>query len=315
MKRAGNLKFLVFLSQAIGLLITLIGTFLGAFYWLKGSIIFASLIAVFSVGIMYFFVNQFCRAKAQRGRTGYPNKILLMFVLYGVISIVVSLMVLHCYNVEVLEKEEIKKQGQMKVNGLKQIYDNFKLKSTNWIEDYHLELETTIKELQQGRSVTANTQKLEKTPFNFEAKEIQEWKTGSRGAGLTTLINEHKKVYQKSINDSYTNRLGGDTTYFNRNQDVFTRWNRLALFNAIIDLDQRIVEDYQFLNAKIANFTQNEITKLDVNIESMTQPLEISNPTALAQKHKGLSTIFIVLGFQLLILLPFLLTSGRSFGK
>jgi len=313
MKQSNNFTILVLLSQGIGLLITLIGTFFGSFYWLNGSIIFGALISLVSVFSMYFLVGQFCRAKSERPRSGYPKKILLMFGIYGLVSIIVSFMVLHFYNVEFLEKNEIISQGVTKINGLNQIYDDFESKSKNWTEDMNSEIESLVKEIQQGRNVDDNETNLMNPPFNFNKNEILDWKN-STGSSLTKKININKDVYLARVDKIVSSRLGGDTAYFNRNKNIIENWDRISLISTIKDLDNRIKEDYRFLEDNLAIFTQNEVTTLDVEIESLTQHLNISEPKNLAQKHKGISTIMVLIGFQLLILLPFLLTRGRNFG-
>jgi hypothetical protein len=313
MKQNDNFKILILLSQGLGLLGTLIGVFLGSFYWLNGSIIFAGLISMVSVGAMYFLVDQFCKAKIDRPRSGYPNKVLLMFGIYGVFSILVSFMVLHFYNVEFLEKAELITKGTEKITGLNRIYNAFTSKSTTWTEDFHADLENVVKDLQNGRNVDGNTTILISKPYNFEKIDIDNWK-GVRGSNLTKKINASKDEYNTTINSITTNRLG-DSSYFDENRNIIENWNRLSLINTFNDLDTRIKDDYRYLEKQLAEFTQNEETALEVNIGLLTEPTLISNPKLLAQKHKGVSTLLVLLGFQLLILLPFLLTPGRSFGK
>lgn len=308
-----KMQLFVQISQGLGLLLTLIGSFLGSFYWLEGSVLFAGFISILSVAAMYLLIQQFCEAKRNRSRSGYKPLTILFFGIYAIISIVVSFLVLHFYHVEFLEKENIKSQGILKVNGLHSIYNSFETKAGDWCEGWKLDLAATVSDIKNHINESSGRQQLKEKPYGFTVKEINDLVV-KEGTASTKNINELHKELKQVFKDSL-NTLIGDSNYFATKLIVFNQWDRMALISTLMDLETRVKNDYLHLQNILKNQTYEEEGSLDISIAPLTNTTLISSPIELAKKHKGLMTILVLLGFQLLILLPFLLTPGRSFGN
>jgi hypothetical protein len=70
---------------------------------------------------MYYLVIFFCKEKENRRKKGYPPIFYYLFVVYAVMSIILSFLVLHFYNVEFNEKEEL----FMEINSQMDFMDNY----------------------------------------------------------------------------------------------------------------------------------------------------------------------------------------------
>jgi hypothetical protein len=79
------------------------------------------------------------------------------------------------------------------------------------------------------------------------------------------------------------------------------------------ELDSKITEDYEALNGLLKEKSANNF-KLTVSQQPYLKESMLQKPMQLASKHIGVSTILVLLVFQLIILLPYFLTKGRNYG-
>ena len=93
--RKEKIKLFILLSQAIGLLVTLLCSLIGALYIFDGEWLYAFPISMIFVVSMYYLVVFFCKEKENRRKKGYPPVFYYLFGVYAIMSIVLSFFVLH----------------------------------------------------------------------------------------------------------------------------------------------------------------------------------------------------------------------------
>ena len=317
--RQEKLKLFILLSQAIGLLVTLLCSFIGALYIFDGEWLFAFPISIVFVVAMYYLVIFFCKEKENRRKKGYPPIFYYLFGLYAVMSILLSFLVLHFYNVEFNEKEEIQKIGTTKLQGIEQIYRTYDNQSEAFLE----RLETDInKQITAYKNFPQNKLSIETSlqvcPYNLDRTSIN---TLAGSANVSASIKENiairKKGFlnnkQKALNNESSLNVGSYEAYLSDQKNVIEGWDRFNIGKSLRDLNERISSDYSSLNDYL---TQKSCNNYSIQFDTQNYLAEtlMDKPFDLASKHMGPGTLVVLLLFQLLILLPYFLTKGKMYG-
>lgn len=317
--RTEKLKLFILLSQAFGLLVTLLCSFLGGLYIFDGEWLYAFPISIFFVVVMYYLVIFFCKEKENRKKKGYPPIFFYLFGLYAILSIVLSFFVLHFYNVEINEKEEIQQAGLNKVEGLKQIYQGYDDK----YNDFLLQTETQLNEKINQYQVTPNNRiailsELNECPYFMDKPGVNSLSQNADiSTAVKTIIASRKIVFQNTKTSTLSKNNSVKASDFNefieKQTSIINEWDRLSIGNSIYELNDRITTDYQPLNDFLKQ-KSCDLYSIEFNTQIYTDETLIAKPFDLAAKHLGPMTLLVLLFFQLLILLPYFLTKGRIYG-
>jgi ABC-type multidrug transport system fused ATPase/permease subunit len=318
--RQQKLQLFIILSQAFGLIVTLLCSFLGGLYIFDGEWLYAFPISIFFVVVMYYLVIFFCKEKENRKKKGYPPIFFYLFGLYAILSIVLSFFVLHFYNVEFNEKEEIQRVGLSKVEGLKQIYQGYDSKSNEFLTRIESELNkdlTTYKE-EPNKRIPIEA-KLNACPYHLDSSDIIMATQGNESISeaVAVIIAERKKGFQ-NIKESTLrkkNTISASTfeSFIEKQSNIIKGWDRFSIGKSIHDLNNRISDDYEPLNSFLYQESCERYSIL-FNIQNYQDETFIAKPFDLAAKHLGPMTLLVLLLFQLLILLPYFLTKGKMYG-
>jgi len=301
-------KTLILFVQAMGLLLTMLTTFLGALYIFKGNYFIAFPISILFVVMMYYLVSYFIKEKEKKKRKGYPPKTYYFFVLYGLLSMVVSFFVLHCVNVELFEKEEIKKIGLLKLQGLEEFHKEYTISYNDFCD----KLRTNASTLLSNKS-PENVEKLKAPPFNLNDKELEDIYEYS--PGIDTAIRMMKITpLRNDFKTKQAELLENKEDFFSQHKTVLESWDRLKISATISELNEKITADYSALNQTLKNLTADN-KKLKASQTPYLADVLIDKPLLLANKHLGLASLIVLVLFQILILLPYFLTQGRQYGS
>lgn len=304
---------LILLLQGVGLLLSFISIFLGALYAFSGSILIAAVTSLFFVVVMYYLITYFIKEKLKRKRKGYPNQTILLFTVYGLLSIVASFFVLHFINVEFMEREEIQRVGTQKIKGLELFYKQYDDISTRFCNS----TASSIQGCLMGKSTLSNIDQaclsyLKSNPVNLDSALIVLFL--SDPANMTTQIEEFKIRALRDQFGNYKSQLLKDSTDFiAKRNDIISQWSRLKIAGTMDDLTERIVNDH----AALTKFLQEKNVQ-NGQLPPQTPYLEetlMDKPIDLASKHLGAVSFIVLFFFQFLILLPFFMTRGRTFGS
>ena len=318
--RQQKLQLFIILSQAFGLLVTLLCSFLGGLYIFDGEWLYAFPISIFFVVVMYYLVIFFCKEKESRKKKGYPPIFFYLFGLYAILSIVLSFFVLHFYNVEFNEKEEIQRVGLSKVVGLKQIYQGYDSKSNEFLTRIESDLNkdlTTYKE-DPNKKIPIEA-KLSACPYNLDKYGITTITEGNEGIslGVAAIIGIRRLEFQKNkeLTLSKKNTISASSfeSFIEKQSNIIKGWDRFSIGKSIHDLNNRISDDYEPLNSFLFQGSCERYSIL-FNIQNYQDETFIAKPFDLAAKHLGPMTLLVLLLFQLLILLPYFLTKGKMYG-
>ena len=102
--------------QGIAIIFTLITSFLGNLYFLKGDLILSAFISCIIVVILYFLIEQFIKRKSEISKNKFATTSILLWSLYILLSIPISASLIHFLNVEINEKSEIQKISNKKIS-------------------------------------------------------------------------------------------------------------------------------------------------------------------------------------------------------
>ena len=318
--RQEKLKLFILLSQAIGLLVTLLCSFIGSLYIFDGEWLFAFPISIIFVVAMYYLVIFFCKEKENRRKKGYPPIFYYLFGVYAVMSIILSFLVLHFYNVEFNEKEVIQQAGINKINGVEMIYKSYDQQYTDFLNKLEADINGKITTYSNfpDRRISISTA-LQAAPYNLDVAAINSL------AGAASPTNEVKVNIDYRRQGFLTNKKNTLTRNNSENvasyqeflanqKNTIEGWDRFNIGKSMSDLDERITKDYASLNDYLTNKTVNNY-KIDFETSNYLGETLMAKPFDLAAKHMGPMTLLILIFFQILILLPYFLTRGRNYGN
>lgn len=309
-----RLKLFITLTQGLGLLVTLICSFLGGIYIFRGQWLFAFAVSVIFVVIVYYLVIYFCKEKENRKKRGYPPTFYYLFGAYGFMSIFLSVFVLHFYNVEVNERASIQEIGQKKVAGLNLLYSEYDNNYKNFLITAELQINTLIDDYEDNPSNRTTTlATLNASPLNIgETGVITLLNMPDRPNAIKNQIALRELDFQQ-FKDGI---LGSNTeTFIAKHSAVISNWERFELVNSLVDLNERLTNDYEKLNSKLIEKIDNTYTITGFNPAVYKDESLINKPLELSAKHLGPMSLLVLCFFQLLILLPYFLTKGRIYGR
>jgi NADH:ubiquinone oxidoreductase subunit 6 (subunit J) len=310
--RQNNFKLYIQLVQAFGLILTLLFSFIGGLYMFSGNMLLAGLFSVIFVVAIYYLIIKFCWEKENRKRKGYPTSFYALFGLYAFINLTLSVFVLHFVNVEFFEKEEIKKIGLNKVKGLEDIYSDYETQYLTFTSTLESQFITNISALKSNPNNTSVRATLNAAPFNCDDAEITNFINQSN---LPQAIQRRVSALNDVFSETSANlTLPNKEEFFEKAKQNITNWNRLEITSTMEQLNSKITADNEVLNNELKMRTANTC-QLSVPQKSFMQNSLINHPIDLAKKHLGVSSIIVILLFQLFILLPYFLTKGRQFGS
>jgi hypothetical protein len=317
--RNERLKIIIIGTQAVGLIVTLISSFIGGLYIFKGEWLYAVPISIIFVVSIYYLVIFFCREKENRRKKGYPPIFFYLFGLYAIMSIVLSFFVLHFYNVEMNEKQEIQSNGTNKINGVKLIYTSYDEQYNDFLNKLEADINSKITSYNNYPNTRISiSNDLLSAPYNLDQVSINSIAgSTSPSNAVKTNIDIRRQGFinhkQKILTNENKINLSSHEEFIDEQKNIIDNWDRLQIGKSLNELNERINKDYVGLNNYLIDKTNNNY-KIDFEIKNYINQTLMDKPLILASKHFGIGSILVVLMFQLLILLPYFLTRGRMFG-
>lgn len=318
--RQEKLKLFILLSQALGLLITLLCSFIGALYIFDGEWLFAFPISIVFVVAMYYLVIFFCNEKENRRKKGYPPIFYYLFGVYAIMSIILSFFVLHFYNVEINEKEEIQQAGLNKINGVEMIYKSYDQQYTDFLNklEAYINGKITTYDSYPDKRISISTD-LQAAPYNLDEATINSMAGApSPPNAVKVNIDFRRQGFltnkKNTLTRNNSDNVASYEEFLANQKNIIEGWNRFNIGKSMNDLDERISKDYSSLNDYLTSKTVNQY-KIDFETSNYLGETLMNKPFDLAAKHMGPMTLIILIFFQILILLPYFLTRGRNYGN
>ena len=292
--------------QGIGIVFTLIASFLGLMYTLKGDVLISSLVSLVIIVIEYFLIEKFIQSKSEITKNKFSVLSIVLWSVYALLAIPISIFLLHALNVEINAKSEIKNVANNKIQDLTNMSKSYRKNVDNNVRTLSLDLDNTIRFYSKTLNSTLETKLIDK-PFNLSSAQLISAQNGDFEAIVRSFVTaKTKKLGLVADTVEFNN-----ANFINRYGGVFDGWSRLEINYAFYELDDLLKKNYDlFINndSSQMSFAKDRF-KFDYKIEDTN----MDKPVLLFNEYKPYYLIFIVLLFHFLILLPYIIepTGGK----
>jgi hypothetical protein len=293
--------------QYISLFIVLIGLFLGSMYAFDGNLFIAFPLSFGLVALLYYFLDLMIAVRLQTKRSGTSMGIKMLWGLYAISVIPVSLLVLHMINIEFLEREEIQKEGMQKIYGLQEIKNSYNNTLEGWVKTKRNNLINDLLLYKQGLLTDGDIHLRNKVSVDF-VNSIDRSSVESITFGVDSgFVKFERLKFERHLEQVF----GENTDFINDHAKVIEGWSRFKIGKSLNDLDASIPrianELNDFLKAKTAGKT------LSYNKSKLTKPSLINQPLKLFMKHLSVLSILVVTLVNGLILLPYFIAPKKTY--
>ena len=310
-----RIKLFIILSQALGLLVTLICSFLGGIYIFNGQWLFAFPVSLLFVIALYYLVIYFCNEKEKKKKRGYPPAFYYLFGVYALLSVAASVFVLHFFNVEINEKKTIQELGLKKIAGLKTLYKEYDDNYTTFLNQAELDINRYLSDYKNFPTKRISiAQSLSVSPYNIDAANLDAiFRNPPFSTGIKTQIDLRRGIFKKFKENLL--KSSSSEAFIAKNEAIITGWDRFSIVNSIQDLNGRVTADYDALNNKLVDKINPSFAITSFSPQLYAEESLINHPLDLATKHLGPISLLVLLLFQFLVLLPYFLTKGKIYGR
>lgn len=290
--------------QGIGIVFTLITSFLGLLYYLKGDVLVSGLVSSVIVVILYFLIQQFLKNKSEIRKNRFSVLSVILWTIYVVLSIPISFFLIHSLNVEINAKNEIKKIAESKIKSLSEINTYYETKTNEYLSRLKVDLNTylilyTTTPLNSIQKNDAEKH-LKNSPFNISEKTLKTITSINYINQANNLITAKELLFFGVLDTLKIENKNFIAKY----NSTFINWSRLKLNFAFYELDNI---RFKNLNALKTAYEKNTNTKNDFTYNYSKEQGLMDNPLELWKKHSPYYLIIVVLLFNLLLLLPYFL--------
>ena len=296
------------LTQMISLFVLLIGLFLGSYYWFGGNIFLAAPVSFLIVIAIYYIMQHLIGSRMETKRSGVQIKIALLWPLYFLITAPAMFVVLHMFNIEIKEKEEIVELGKSKVECVEEIKAAFKSSYETYLTAREVEINNAFTSRENGL-ISSDMEMLE-APHHIPQSAIDQWREGTPQNEIVNSWYTVKRDVFRKIED---NVLQNANRYLIDLESKFDNWDRFELNNSLVQLDEDIERVFnEYNNALKDNANGRRLLPVDDKYKNLSL---LEDPVSLMKKHFGLSSVLIIFVVQFLILLPYFVAPKRKYHK
>jgi hypothetical protein len=281
------------------LLLILIGNFMGLLYISDGNIALSLLGSLVLVICYYFAVEQLQKNKEAMYKKNFLHPSMIFWLFFFVLSYVSFNLTTHFINVEYNCKNQIKAEANAKLNLVDSLVLVYKKRANEDIQNYDAKLDSMLQTYKKDSNSALRNQ-LAAPPYNVAERDL------NNISFLNPKQVANAKVTPFAIK-SETNIKNIDKTISNARpqfQSVFDNWKRFSLVETYAKLNQYVVDNLAFINAKIAELPLN---KSQIPKPDFQKQLPLNSPSALAIIYKPnywTPTIFVMLT-HIFLLIPF----------
>jgi hypothetical protein len=286
--------------QLIGTVFALLMTFLGGLYWLGGEVLLAGFIGVVLVTILYFVVEQLRRRKTEIRKQRFSAVSILLWAGYVVVSVPLSLLLVHALNVEIHHRTEVQQAAAAKTAALGSMVKAYDALAQDEINSLQMVLKPLLASFSAAKPDTAARRRLMEPPFLFSTGVLDNVSASSMDSDAQLWMSARKARFDKAStevkqrNSAYTKATGA----------VFTDWHRLQVPLAYAKLDTLVMGNLRALQTSYRDNT-SRVGKFEYELPQV--PMLMAEPIALWQRTQPYALILAVVAFHLLLLLPYLL--------
>ncbi len=286
--------------QSISIVFALIASFLGLLYILKGDILISGLVSSVIVVILYFLIQQFMKNKTEITKQKFSILSIILWSAYIALGIPISLLLVHCLNVEINAKKDIKSLANSKISSLNSMIIAYNSQVDNYLTVLGLDLKTNAGKYFSDPSNTSAANFLMNNG-NIPEQDLQNYNSFNIVNKINYII-KAKKILFSNVVDTISNE---NSNFVNTYSSVFDNWGRLKLNFAFYKLDKMLTSNYAKLKRTFAN--QTIPTKPFVCPPYSKEQGLMNTPLELWQLYRPYYLILVVILFNVLLLLPYFL--------
>lgn len=288
--------------QFIGLLFTLIVSFLGILYILNGDIFFSSMVAITMVVLVYFLIDQMKERKIVITKNRFSSLSITLWVLYILLAIPLTFLLVHAMTVEILAKKDIQGKANDKVTIAETMISSYDNQVNKYLQgEFQPVLAQNLGQYVLNHSNYTALNILQSKPYNLEVSVLNSIRSNEVSQNIDKWVDVMRKNFDKARNEAKNRTEEFNEQYGN----VFDNWSRLRLNIAFSELDKLIDENFQSLYAgfKKYNHVQGASFKFKY---AKVEPL-MNSPRKLWKSYNPALLIIASILFHILILLPYFL--------
>jgi hypothetical protein len=287
--------------RALALFFTLLSSFLGAMYLLNGNLVYSGIIAILILILTFFMIEELIKRKVNITKSKFSPLSFTLWTFYIVLSIPISFLLLHALNVELNEKTEVQKTAEAQVKSLDQMTNDYASQSSGHISMLSSTLRGNLILYTYNSNNSGAKRVLQGAPFYLS------------NSTLASISSSNYTVYSSRTIAAITNKFNAhlskikaDNNSFNQSSlPNITNWSRLHVNRSIIDLNDLLKSNFTILDY---DYRTNSSMTTGFNFNLITADYLIDKPVQLLEKHKPSYLLVFVILFQLILLLPYLLT-------
>ena len=288
--------------QGIGIVFTLIASFLGLMYILKGDVMISSLISLVIIVIQYFLIEKFIKSKSEITKNKFSVLSIMLWSMFLILAIPISIFLLHALNVEINAKKEIQAVANTKIADLNNMVKAFNTSVDGDHTRLSIELTTQLTIYAQEKDTARRSALaflLKSKPYFLSATDLDLLDKSNVKPTVDNFIKARLLKFKNIVDSIQTS----NKNFVMRYGGVFDAWSRLHINYAFYELDNLLKKNKQTLvNVYKANMDfKGASFDYSYNVEetNMTNPLELFN------KHKPFYLFAVIALFYVLILLPY----------
>lgn len=294
-----------YILQGIGIVFTLITSFLGLLYFLRGDILISGLVSAVIVVILYFLIDKFIKSKNEISKNKISILSIVLWTFYVLLSIPISVSLVHCLNVEINAKKEIKSLANDKINSLNNMVAAYNSDVDAYLTTLGVDIKAKLTNYTND-SIPSNAHldvkdDLMKPPYNLEDATINGINKNNYIDQVNNIIMAKRIIFNKTADTLKTENSNFLMQYGN----VFNNWSRLKLNNTFYQLDEKLINNRNKLKTSYAKYTEPAKESFEFPFSS-DQGL-MDKPIELWQQYTPYYLLLIVIFFNILLLLPYFL--------
>ncbi len=292
--------------QTIGTVFALISSFLGALYWLGGDLILSGFISAVLVIVLYFIVDQLVRRKVEVRKQRFGPVALVLWAGYALVSLPLSLLLLHSLNVEIFHRTEVQQAAAAKTAALDGMTQAYKAQVEAELDELQMQLVLLLRPYAANKADTAAAGTLMRPPFRLSPGILANLDPGTVQQDAQLWRSARQAVFDKA-QVAATDRA---KAYRKDKEQVFTDWHRLKVPLAYAELDTLVATNLRELQASYAANTATPDAPFPYSLPQV--PMLMAEPLALWRRTTPYALLLAVVAFHALLLLPFLLEKGAG---
>lgn len=286
--------------QSIGILFALIISFLGMMYMLNGDLFVSAMVALVLSVLLYFIVEQLIKRKSEITKNRLSVMSITLWVFYIVLAIPLSVLVVHCLNVEIYEKENIQVTAGKKISALSNMVNDYDNTVEKYISNIELDFKTNAYIYSTNKSNNQASNILRSTPFNLGLGTLAQINPNNVQSLANNIVSA-KELRFNIPKDSVTVR---NSSFMKKYGSVFDQWSRLRVSLALKELNKLLATNQE----QLSSFYSQENHRNEKFVFKLPEEVNyINSPAKLWEKHAPYLLLLPTLMLQILMLLPYFL--------